>query len=566
MKKILHFLTDSIALRGTDGLDIRVCVSRRHTPTFGHLEPSTAVIKLEDHVGPLVKAFLETKLAKLSDKTLFHYFFPRLQGRVLNGYLWASFVLERIKADASSSRGLDRSELIKQIPDEMGKMYEYVLDTLDASYDPRAIRLLQIVLVAVVPMTINQLRHALGFTEEFPFSTVNEWERSGSSEPTDENFVACLNELTSGLLTASPLQISPCFEDEEELFIRPIAFPQDLPIVSFAHSTTRTFLCEAVKKGSNALAMELVDKQSHLTLLMACFRALEIFGSEEDTEGLTFINYACEFWLKHAKGSDDLLVNIDRKIIPSFILQCTNVTTLFLERQMKLLQRSHAKEHLVLGQPEAGLLVYAAIFGCTNLIRMHLEKCQSCSDLTSPQVQMTLSTALRSSITHQHNETTEYLLSVYCEAVGSLEDDGYLLYKACYAEDIKTVESLLGSGANPSVRHTRGYELPLHAAIAKGHKDIVTLLLTSAQPDAHKLLAQKRSRSGMTALHFVIDVQRPWKDRVDVLDKMLPYIPKGSPLLDMEDVNGDTPLDLVRRMVADKKEGSWRLEASLPKS
>ncbi|CAG2011585.1 unnamed protein product [Fusarium graminearum] len=562
IKNMLHFLKELEDLRRTDHVDIRICVSRRYTPTFSHLEPPTTVIRVEDHIGHLVKAFLKDELAKMHDNKLFHFFFPRLEDHVLNGYLWASLFLDRIKAEASISRRLDQFKILDHIPHKVQEMYKDVLSMLDKSHNIRAVRLLQTALVAVEPMTLNQLRHALGFMEEFPFSSIQEWEQSRAREPTGEHFVTCLRELTYGLLTTSLPKVSYFF-NYQKFSTRPIPVPQDTPIVCFTHSTTENFFRNAANDGWNDLAKELVDSKSNLALLEACFRALAIFGSEEDIEEFTFINYACEFWLHHAREADNLLDTIDRGMIPDFVLRCTNVTTLLLKRQKKLLERSHAKEHLGLNQPQAGFMTYAATFGCTGLLRMHLKECQQCTDLNNPQLQTVLRTALQSSITWGWYETAEYLISVYCRAGFSLENDGFLLYKACYAGDIKTVEFLLSKGADASVEYHRGYIFPLHAAIAKGRADIVNLLLSRAGTNAPSLLAQKGIESATTAFHFVINVQRPSASKGAILEKMLLYIPKGSKVLEAKDRNGNTPLSLVEKLKAKGQVDIWRLKASL---
>ncbi|KAF4439923.1 ankyrin repeat-containing protein [Fusarium austroafricanum] len=561
MKKILRFLTDLVAMRGVDGVDIRICVSRRYTPTFGDLEPPTTIIKSEDHIGPLIKEFLRRQLAALPDKTLLDLLYPRLERHALNGYLWASLVLERIKAEARYSNRRELIHMVDHLPDRMEKMYQNALSSLARSKDLRAVRLLQLVLGAVEPLTIDQFRHAIACGENDSFFTIDEWERSRSSQPKGEAFITRLRELTYGLPTVSLPQISSW--DYENLSPRPMAVLSEAPVVSFAHSTTANFLRNTAGTGSGPLAKELAQPQQHLTLFLACLRALELFGSGEDATKVTFIDYACEFWLHHARQADDLLVSIDRGDLTDFMLQCNDVTGLVLNQQKTLLQKSHAKEHFILGQQRTSFLVHLATFGCENLIKMHLEECRRCKDITNTQVRADLADALRNSITFQWHKTTQYLLDIYCQATGSLENDGYLLYKACYAEDVKAVEFLLRKGADPSVRHTRGYELPLHAAIAKGHKGIVALLLDAAGANAHSLLAQKRTKSGMTALHFVIDVGRRPHEKKALLQKMLRHVSSNSGILDVEDGNGNTPLALVREMIADKEEGSRVLEASL---
>jgi hypothetical protein len=111
------------------GVDVKICLSRRRHPDYGHREPKSRVITVEDFNRPAIENFLDTKMEKIQDSRLRYKLRRKILERTTNDFLWITVVVRSILAYEKSSSGSDILRLVDEILSEHKQMYDKLLLT-----------------------------------------------------------------------------------------------------------------------------------------------------------------------------------------------------------------------------------------------------------------------------------------------------------------------------------------------------------------------------------------------------------------------------------------------------
>jgi hypothetical protein len=531
--EILQFVSDLLKRTSAVGVNVKVCVSRKHDPSYGTSEPASRNIVVDNHIRPSVEAFIERELEKIEDKDLRRKLLRIIIERSTNEFLWPTLVLRQIEENSDSMRPKDLLDLVDKLPDELSKVYEHHLCTGGALKNSKALVLLQMVLGASRPMLADEFRHALAFSGEYGELIdigIDEWEDSGEGFRRGDAFRNYIRRESRGLLE-----------------IYPGSGPQAR--VRFVHGSVATFLST-----HNALtilgetSLTLFSQRYHLFLLKTCLRTLD-FCKLRGEEKVSFVEYACESWVYHARNCGGLIHTL--KDIPSFLQNCTGrKASRVIERNIQKLRDASAKEWFLV-ETEKSLLVLLATLGCTQLLQRHLNDCRFCKDacLKGSDEPEVYRKALKNAVISGRTETAGWLLDTHCdEGINMLLDGATLLYRACRFGDHEVVKFLLSKGADPFARSRNKYEYPLHVAIELGHNNIVQELLLSSHTNTAELYKLHRRRDGATAFHMAICSGQGNTRKMPVFNTLIRNAPKGIGLLDLLDNKGETPMSLARKL------------------
>jgi ankyrin repeat protein len=198
--------------------------------------------------------------------------------------------------------------------------------------------------------------------------------------------------------------------------------------------------------------------------------------------------------------------------------------------------------------PPPNMVVMLATMGCTDLLRVHMNKCKVCKKACSIDEgdPIQYKTAIKNALIGKWTEAASFLLDLnYNTNIDALVNGQTLLYGACYFRDVEMVKYLLSRGSDASISCDTDYEFPLHVAIALGFDDIIKILLVPGSENTERLFKIPRYDDGWTALHFAVESGRSAYERTRILKVLLKLAPRGAGLLDIKDVDGHTPLDLA---------------------
>jgi hypothetical protein len=546
-KKLLEFLNDLLKEASNTGVDIRICISKRHFPSYSDLEPNQAII-VEHHIRPSVEDYITSSLKQIQKHSFRHELNRKIKSQSTNQFTWPNLIIPQIIDEMSSTNYKQILDLVDRPPEKLYQLYNTLLGAKETWNNRKTGFLLQMVRCAMRPMRVDEFRHALAFSKEFgdiETTDIETWEASDEGYKQGEQFESYVKRESRGLIDIYP-------ENGEPSKVR------------FIHGTVSNFL--STKPALNAFGetseIEL-DQRYHLILLKMCLRVLN-FCKLDGHDKVEFVDYASEHWVYHAQRCDELLRTVDD--LPLFLDICvgTKEDQVFLQLQSKL-QKAETKEWHLLGDDKS-LLVLLATMGCTHLLERHCQKCRNCKDACSPeatQLEPWLK-SLQNAIISGWPQTVKWLLEVHCkkeiDALNLLYKGQTLLYKASYYGYTDVVNFLLDNGANPCIHSNKLYEYPLHAAIATGNNDMVRTILDSQHTNKDESFKISRRSDGYTAMHMATASGQDRFVKFEVLKTLLKHAPKGVGLLDIPDQQGESPLSLARGL---KEDGAEEIIAEL---
>lgn len=395
----------------------------------------------------------------------------------------------------------------------------------------------------------DELRHALAFSEEFgdsdQFRSIEDWEQSLEGLKSGDGFADYIYRESRGLIEIYPSSGAQA-------------------IVRFYHESVAEFLCtEAALTilGENTQT-DLINR-CHLVLLRVCLNALN-FCKFRGEESMKFADYACGNWVYHARKCGDLLHTLNKPFY--FLEDCAgSKASRIIEKQIQKLKEASAKEWFLL-ENEKTLLVLLATLGCTNLLQHHLKNCSACTDACAEYNNEPglYGKALHNAIISGWTTTAKWMLQTHCGGdINALYNDSTLLYKACYFGHRDVAAFLLANGASATTQCFQYYEYALHCAIELGHEHIVKELLQSQHTVTHDLLKVCREADGYTPFHTAVGSYQPRDRKLPVLMALIRYAPKGTGLLEIVDLQGDTPVTLARRLKEEGEHGADEIEEEL---
>ncbi|KAI9149006.1 Phospholipase A I [Paramyrothecium foliicola] len=553
---VLQFLSELPAAAASSGIDCAVCVSRQYLPMYGAREPVAKVIDIQKHSKAQVEQYIKQQLSSLNDKDLEFRLFGLLRQHTANGFLWATVVTQQILERSLSAKVKELEHLASEVPRSLETLYQKGLSATKVSKDSQVLQLFQLVLGALRPLAAEEARHALAFVTTLQYESMQEWEKSTEGILPGSRFENFLQRESGGLIEIA------AHERPDAVFELPDTKkdPNDIRQLRFIHSSAISFLRGETGLGQQHAHLRTgLDEHCHLLLFKICIHVLD-FCRLRGKDDVKFLDYACEYWLRHAQKCGELVNSLEK--LPTFMLSCkTKKTGRLIEEQIKLLHTSQAKESIVL-EGQDTMLVLLSTMGCTSLLRRHLQTCSTCQKAIKAEDEESdaYRVALTNAIIGRWNDTASYLLELNPQGdINSLFDDTTLLYDACYfaslttdpldkAQRMEVVRFLLNRGADPSVASLRGYEYPLHVAIALGNEDLIEELLSTKSATAEKLLKMARIHKGWSALHFAVESQRRPRERLSVLQTLLKVAPRGVGLLETLDKDGNTPLALAEKV------------------
>ncbi|KAJ3472658.1 hypothetical protein NLG97_g10812 [Lecanicillium saksenae] len=200
--QILRLLWELLVDTHSAGIDISVCVSRRHMLQYQGLDPPSVNVELEEYTDAEIERMLKSTLTCLSDPKRENVILRLLKLTGTRNFCWAGHAVKEIMRLGADFQPDDVLQLIPAELKNHSDMYKHALaaQTSDESRD-QLHRLLQLRLGTMRPLTADEFRHAMAFVEEdkFRHESVLHWEESDRRRSAGK-FPGLLHEASGGLL------------------------------------------------------------------------------------------------------------------------------------------------------------------------------------------------------------------------------------------------------------------------------------------------------------------------------------------------------------------------------
>ncbi|KAF9872958.1 nacht and ankyrin domain protein [Colletotrichum karsti] len=513
------------------------------------------IIDVMQYNQPDIERYLKEELDKIviSPETR-KKLLSAISDRASNMFLWVRLVISRIKQRTlreSYENDTEMLDEVKNTPKKLKDLYKTLLENVDLDKRQDALTLLQLIQAAVRPLTLDEVRSAIGKSTGSSGDVQELSDAMRDLKMAEEGYR--LHILSGGLVEVS--YVSPGLPRVDETS----------PVVQFIHKSVRDFLEKGELKALDRKLTTEPEAHFHLCAAKLCMAVID--RSKDSGHEPSFLPYASQYWMLHARRGDKVT---DNEIeLPDIFAFCSNRTEVIFELLNKYKSaRFHTNVDDIPNpraitcklnrgncdaspDPEAcreSLLVLLAHEGCAKLLAQHARECQRSSRCWGhPHI---LDRAFFFAVHRGYVDAARAVWDLSREVGVTIEVDKVRLkrltplFAACFKGKREVAEFLLEIGADAMAEARMSPWLPLHAAVAQGYTDVVQLLLRHPGHDAKEMLAQKNS-SGMTVLHHAAKA-----GHVALLVTLLKELRRHRlGHLVREDSNEGTALDIAEAMV-----------------
>jgi ankyrin repeat protein len=497
----------------------RICISCRHYPVTARIPGHHVSVEHNNgaDISSYVQAMLQSKIRSPNpnpDTNTWYQVQQDLINRASGIFQWAHLAV-RMVLDSFYEDGASWSEIFQmlgQIPEELGHVYEYILgNIIKPHHRKKTLHLVQWICLAERPLSVTELRYAMGCDDEYTL-------HSQEFPESDSHMERLIQILTGGLAEVKQYGSGNIVQFIHQtvndfLLSRGLMFlvPQsstELPSHNGLRLTTesereiigrsQSRLC---KSCINYLKCPEIQHELSLRRKQGWIRGLSfwdyknlregsnLYGAESWTRHLPFLEYAAKSWFLHAQEAESNGF-LQKYLIKNF----EDPPELYQDWVMLYNAVRGERAYEVCG---SHLLSFAAGCNLQSVVRGFLEQGKSVEVAGENG-----DTALLCAARYGHNDLIAFLLEAKAEvdvenayaytplevaAEGGHQETVKLLLKngsainkalqaAAQTGNVTLVKTLLDGGADVNACDSRG-ATALHYAAWEPHEAIVHLLL-----------------------------------------------------------------------------------------
>ena len=281
---VLYFMR-LVSAAAPGNVTLRICLSSRHYPNFP--DHDCRQIWVEDNNHGDIERYIRTRLGE-------NY---TLEAKPSGVFLWVVLIIPELAAKIHGLTAKRRKKLIQELPPELDDIYKRQLDSVQEKNDPQALAIIMWVLYSLRPLRLSELRSVLGFSNETPCKSLEEWHSSDEFPDSNKIMFHLLQDLSGGLLETRGMR-----EDHDA--------DTDLE-VQLIHESVRDFLIRSNGLRLLGFTNSNLNNAVHEELKRFCIHYLTVselrtgfWDSEEDNADFPFLDYACQYLLLHASSAE----------------------------------------------------------------------------------------------------------------------------------------------------------------------------------------------------------------------------------------------------------------------
>ena len=305
------FLSDMVGRAPADTA-VKICVSSRPTPLISHTFRQSPVTVLEDHNSDDIRRFIDNEVASMEPPDAgYQIVWNELANKAQGVFMWVrvvlmDFILDEVRRHILYGDTLVPEMLINMIsrmhPD-LHDMYKRMLKKIERRDHAESARMLQLVLCAVRPFSLEEFALAWAFGSLTHDSASEKHMKASTDFPQDETVI------------------------EKQIWSRgggliEVKTNEDgVPSVQLIHQTVKGYLketkeCETIFDGLSLFpnGHEILARACTRYLSISEFRFLRIFFCREAPsfyhavmvirETYIFFTYAATYWMTHVRSAE----------------------------------------------------------------------------------------------------------------------------------------------------------------------------------------------------------------------------------------------------------------------
>ena len=526
----------------TSGSVFSICFSCRRYPIIDFKGGQEICIDQENSED--ISTYIQSRLPKEKGQIV-----ETIIQRASNSFQWARLVVDRVE---QMRRNGKKEKMIKEeilrIPPDLNDYYRELLESISKEERPEVLNLIQWILFAIQPLSLDELRFATAIEPHSPYTSLRQCEDEGILAENNDEMEKRVKSLSRGLAE--------------------IQLHEDIPVVQFIHQSVNDFLFDdglQILFGESWQSLDLAIGLAHYNLSRSCIRYIDmeeivrqknIDWEEAANSELPFLDYATVSWIPHAeqayaKGIPQVnLINYfhwpSEDLLEQWINMYTAINLYTYDYPKKTTLLHIASRYGMVDLLLAGLealsgidfvadskdgygrtpLSWAAMEGHTDIVQLLLNTGKVDADSKDKWGRTPLSLAAANG----HTDTVQLLLDTgNAEADSKDKNSRTPLSWAAEEGHTDTVQLLLNTSRVEADSKDENGQTPLSWAAEEGHTDIVQLLL-----DTGKVEADSKDKRGQTPLSWA--AENGHTDTVQLL------LNTSRVEADSKDENGQTPL------------------------
>ena len=227
-KDVVSQLNDAVRRPGHAGGRRQICFSNRLHPDHSGNSPYS--IRVEDHNSIDIKKYVSEKLFKVSKgknigayQRLGHEITRRAKGV----FLWVALVVEMLneKYEEGGYSPKKMTDMLQSVPDGLHPLFKRIIKKIKKEHLRETVKIVRWVLYASRPLTLTELRYAIGFEKGYEAGEC--WKSQREFENSDtlpqEDMEKIIRSRTAGLIEVShpeknAVVESPSFDEASQCF------------------------------------------------------------------------------------------------------------------------------------------------------------------------------------------------------------------------------------------------------------------------------------------------------------------------------------------------------------
>ncbi len=484
--------------KGSENIDVKLLITCRPESDISDelIDPRRSVRIDSSKINADLWKYIHTRVNELSTKKKYPSKLKQdIQGTLFEKaggtFLWVSLILKDISETTVISKVRTK---LQSLPSSLSEVYSRILNKIQEDDVGNARFILQWVVTARRPLTINELAMARALGPEG-------WDEY--TIPTADT----LNELK-----------------DDFKFCEPLVYLDDVTqTINLVHQSAKDYLLEENLQGNSHLSMyRIIPDKANSCILDICWRYLSmeefsrnimkhaakgtILGlSQELLQTRCFLQYAIEEWQEHALAASPA-------VITDFLWESDIFNRVSLLRDHWLQRAAGKGDDAVVRKlltANANVNAAAANYGGRTALqaaagRGHLEVVERLlaadANVNAAVARHQGRTALQAAAGGGHLEVVERLLVANADVNATSYGGRTALQAAAGGGHLEVVERLLAADADVNAAATAGYggRTALQAAAGRGHLEMVKRLL-AANADVNAAATHYKGRTALQA-------------------------------------------------------------------